>query len=198
MGWVYPRVGGEPAQPLEQAHLAAGLSPRGRGTLADNDVLRGIQRSIPAWAGNPLDWRPHYHLEEVYPRVGGEPLRAISQGEVRLGLSPRGRGTRTSAHVLRYIDGSIPAWAGNPSYRSRAASQGTVYPRVGGEPGHRHPVHHHDQGLSPRGRGTPAQRPRAGLPRRSIPAWAGNPYPTDATEAGDLVYPRVGGEPSCR
>ena len=51
----------------------AGLSPRGRGNLAQQSESVAQEGSIPAWAGEPLE-EAGYSLEQrVYPRVGGEP-----------------------------------------------------------------------------------------------------------------------------
>ena len=50
---VYPRVGGETYQEREKLRFDDGLSPRGRGNLAPDGTLAGIERSIPAWAGKP-------------------------------------------------------------------------------------------------------------------------------------------------
>ena len=95
-------------------------------------------------------------------------------GPARLGhqgLSPRGRGNRTSASSFPTPSGSIPAWAGEP------------FPGNGPK----------DDGLSPRGRGN-----RQGTTHRhdsagSIPAWAGEPTIPAAAGVQDEVYPRVGG-----
>ena len=48
-------------------------------------------------------------------------------------------------------------------------------------------------GLSPRGRGNPAEMDEAEIRRRSIPAWAGEPLGYDYPALGPAVYPRVGG-----
>ena len=91
---VYPRVGGgTPIQPYRQP-TRRGLSPRGRGN-------RGVQRgrlsgcrSIPAWAGEPLESGHTRHFCGVYPRVGG--------------------GTPHWSSSACLTRGSIPAWAGEP------------------------------------------------------------------------------------
>ena len=48
-------------------------------------------------------------------------------------------------------------------------------------------------GLSPRGRGNLAALYGADGAKRSIPAWAGEPYVTATHTEVDVVYPRVGG-----
>ena len=73
---VYPRVGGEPGPEGWNCNLSSGLSPRGRGTLAGAVWKQPRQRSIPAWAGNPLAYQKAHGKAPVYPRVGGEPPTA--------------------------------------------------------------------------------------------------------------------------
>ena len=50
------------------------------------------------------------------------------------------------------------------------------------------------KGLSPRGRGNRQHRQGGCTCSRSIPAWAGKPYPRAAVNRRATVYPRVGGE----
>ena len=54
---VYPRVGGATGEYGPEAPERRGLSPRGRGNLDGLDHLRLAYRSIPAWAGQPLEHR---------------------------------------------------------------------------------------------------------------------------------------------
>ena len=68
---VYPRVGGGTGKTAMGITGCPGLSPRGRGNRGLRIYPVRRQRSIPAWAGEPiasfvgdLDFR-------VYPRVGG-------------------------------------------------------------------------------------------------------------------------------
>ena len=49
------------------------------------------------------------------------------------------------------------------------------------------------EGLSPRGRGKPADTPSAGISHRSIPAWAGETFGFAIWAYRHAVYPRVGG-----
>ncbi len=72
------------------------------------------------------------------------------------GLSPRGRGNRSSLARSRWCsDGSIPAWAGEPSMPGMCSYRIGSIPAWAGEPyatrrpGSESPLH----GLSPRGRG---------------------------------------------
>ena len=69
---VYPRVGGETADPRRHGGPYEGLSPRGRGNLAPSVAEKSDRRSIPAWAGKPPRRAPFAKPRAVYPRVGGE------------------------------------------------------------------------------------------------------------------------------
>ena len=109
------------------------------------------------------------------------------------GLSPRGRGNPGLADRRRVDGGSIPAWAGQPSFVNFIRNLRTVYPRVGGATQHTKQGVPHIHGLSPRGRGNPPQRSHRFRRRRSIPAWAGQPERPWPTAPSTPVYPRVGG-----
>ena len=91
---------------------ARGLSPRGRGKRPSVNAALGLDRSIPAWAGETGIVNEVRRIKQVYPRVGGgnrERRRHICRAA---GLSPRGRGKlRQKAQPFRYRR-SIPAWAG--------------------------------------------------------------------------------------
>ena len=110
---VHPRVGGEHWFRTRYALLFTGSSPRGRGTPEYPDVAFDRLRFIPAWAGNTACPSHHERSPPVHPRVGGEHKRQATRAFGDGGSSPRGRGTRNSAHVGRCAPRFIPAWAGN-------------------------------------------------------------------------------------
>ena len=92
VGRVYPRVGGGTNEVKAISATVNGLSPRGRGNQGRGLVDRWFQRSIPAWAGEPLEHVVEANGVEVYPRVGGG-TDVYEACTYRLsGLSPRGRG----------------------------------------------------------------------------------------------------------
>ena len=72
-----------------------------------------------------------------------------------IGLSPRGRGNHAHLPMPRLRQGSIPAWAGEPSSQPHNAGSGRVYPRVGGGTASGLARGRNAAGLSPRGRGNP-------------------------------------------
>ena len=131
--WVYPRVGGETSKYSENSQWFRGLSPRGRGNHIDVVLEGTIWGSIPAWAGKPSSTIMPACYHGVYPRVGGETLHHHDLQTMYDGLSPRGRGNRTTHHACQARGWSIPAWAGKPSACSSPSANQKVYPRVGGE-----------------------------------------------------------------
>ena len=152
-----------------------------------------MNRSIPAWAGEPEPSSPRITAFTVYPRVGGGTLRGGWSPAPGRGLSPRGRGNPNPFPVLRRQVRSIPAWAGEPSSPPQPLKEDTVYPRVGGgtAPGARPP--RQATGLSPRGWGNHREDMPHELPQGSIPAWAGEPCGARRGCLRSGVYPRVGG-----
>ena len=129
---VYPRVGGATAASSLVASARFGLSPRGRGNQVRYGHWLSTLRSIPAWAGQPITIAAPQFLQSVYPRVGGATPRMGWWGDSDRGLSPRGRGNRSSGHSWRIGGRSIPAWAGQPKPSGGVQSAPSVYPRVGG------------------------------------------------------------------
>ncbi len=115
---VHPRVSGEHISPRCKVLRKGGSSPRERGTRKARGAGAGVQRFIPAWAGNtPTRCRP-MTIVSVHPRVGGEHGLEPWVAPAPNGSSPRGRGTpsacRRTSLALRFI----PAWAGNTRARS--------------------------------------------------------------------------------
>ena len=113
---VYPRVGGATRPLWNQPRASHGLSPRGRGNRRHHRCHPPGQRSIPAWAGQPMPTAPCWYLRRVYPRVGGATRGNLLNGVVMTGLSPRGRGNHADHHLVLGPFRSIPAWAGQPLF----------------------------------------------------------------------------------
>ena len=72
------------------------------------------KRSIPAWAGEPGFRHRKAPEDTVYPRVGGGTVCFIVTQPLAAGLSPRGRGNPQGEQLVPHMQGSIPAWAGEP------------------------------------------------------------------------------------
>ena len=79
---------------------------------------QGLDRSIPACAGEPVGpIRPaRYHA--VYPRVCGGTPRRNTTAVAMPGLSPRVRGNQPPVPPEFLAIGSIPACAGEPVYQA--------------------------------------------------------------------------------
>ena len=91
--------------------------------------------------------------------MGGGTFSSITAKGDPEGLSPRGRGNLLLYVVRVFIEGSIPAWAGEPLSWAREYGTSGVYPRVGGGTDVLGRTHFLFEGLSPRGRGN---RPEVG------------------------------------
>ena len=88
----------------------------------------------------------------------------------------------------------IPACAGNGSRWPRSARSAAVHPRVCGERWNDGTTDNHDDGSSPRVRGTAGPRARDQACLRFIPACAGNGTYSGHGAARVPVHPRVCGE----
>ena len=92
-------------------------------------------------------------------------------------------------------EGSIPACAGEPTFKAVCTVCSAVYPRVCG--GTRRPAAAAAKGLSPRVRGNLKRSWGPAVWLRSIPACAGEPRPYAGNLNAYEVYPRVcGGTPN--
>ena len=173
-----------------------GSSPRVRGT-ADRIGLALLKlRFIPARAGNGLDSLPRAWLLAVHPRACGERFTTFTDAIANSGSSPRVRGTDTArdpeGNELRFI----PARAGNGAGRTRPPATGTVHPRACGERSPVKSLKNANIGSSPRVRGTECGKQYVFLPRRFIPARAGNGRPPDMPLRRSTVHPRACGNGS--
>src|SRR5690606_17818111 len=109
----------------------------------------------------------------VDPRVCGGDTADFSKVDAAYGRSPRMRGRPEETGRRRIRRGSIPAYAGETSFRARSKARLRVDPRVCG--GDRSPMWRQtrQQGRSPRMRGRLAAKIEDTTARGSIPAYAG-------------------------
>ena len=173
-----------------------GLSPRLRGNRVDAPQRGAPARSIPAPAGEPPLHLRTTSPTGVYPRAcGGTPL-ASGLSQCSSGLSPRLRGNRPGIRQRDCGQRSIPAPAGEPTSLMTCHSNGAVYPRACGGTMISMRTPSPPAGLSPRLRGNLEDYWALGLPKRSIPAPAGEPQHRKREAPLDRVYPRAcGGTP---
>ena len=191
---VYPRWRGEHTPLLESGECYRGLSPLARGTLFVNCVCHGLQRFIPAGAGNTERRRlagfarrfipagagnTMHQLNTkvafpVYPRWRGEHKTQLVLKMIDVGLSPLARGTPCASNHSFGDTRFIPAGAGNTTVTKSVSGRVSVYPRWRGE---------HEStfinisctgGLSPLARGTRDYQRGQIIYCRFIPAGAGN------------------------
>ena len=110
---AHPRACGEHELLGKLTDVAAGSSPRLRGTPLDRARRAKPPRLIPAPAGNTWD-QPRHHLgPAAHPRACGEHLSMATSISLWSGSSPRLRGTPHHAATLGHLPRLIPAPAGN-------------------------------------------------------------------------------------
>ena len=190
---VYPRVCGGTSFTFESLINFQGLSPRVRGNRIQGRSYGGDCRSIPACAGEPPGSAYSESSIEVYPRVCGGTQAQESQADREEGLSPRVRGNPAGSPDFSEWPGSIPACAGEPSASLHLLDFVAVYPRVCGGTPSSHSRSMRMSGLSPRVRGNRTRHGLGAVPRRSIPACAGEPCLKAHSVRSQKVYPRVCG-----
>ena len=173
---------------------AFGSSPRGRGTRRPGYGAHHRGRFIPARAGNTLAFRVLNSRLPVHPRAGGEHISDRARGVVRIGSSPRGRGTPGRGAGTHRDQRFIPARAGNTLGLNSSGTPITVHPRAGGEHAQSSFAVEVIFGSSLRGRGTPTASRVRRTSRRFIPARAGNTSTNPIPPAPPAVHPRAGGE----
>ena len=109
----HPRVCGEQAQDAEINTSAPGSSPRVRGTVSGRRMLFANVGIIPACAGNSQQWAQTRRDQRDHPRVCGEQGKMSGSMNIRMGSSPRVRGTDLLTIITSVRLGIIPACAGN-------------------------------------------------------------------------------------
>ena len=149
--------------------------------------------SIPACAGEPPSAVPFPSRARVYPRVCGGTGSKPDPEDTIPGLSPRVRGNLTGMCSESLWRRSIPACAGEPSFRVASSGRSRVYPRVCGGTNVGSHTGTSVIGLSPRVRGNPNGAIVGGLGLGSIPACAGEPAVAIDPSGFGGVYPRVCG-----
>ena len=129
----------------------------------------------------------------VYPRLRGGSFRLSAISVALAGLSPPTRGILVSGFPYRALEGSIPAYAGDPAGSPPCRIYGKVYPRLRGGSGIGAASPARYGGLSPPTRGIHAALARVGQYLGSIPAYAGDPRKRTRGTSTAEVYPRLRG-----
>ncbi len=194
LGAVHPRACGEhrcrPGLPGDRD----GSSPRMRGTRQHAQHRGRGRRFIPAHAGNTRTPLALGLGRPVHPRACGEHVRGKKHPALRIGSSPRMRGTQYCAISRMLMVRFIPAHAGNTGAARRRPGSRAVHPRACGEHRHCHWRRSRCRGSSPRMRGTLGQSLRQQKLSRFIPAHAGNTRRQRQGPNPSAVHPRACGE----
>ena len=135
-------------------------------------------------------------LPAVYPRRCGEHPIATGTTPATTGLSPQVRGTPAVKTSFQSSLRFIPAGAGNTLVRMAHGPRRSVYPRRCGEHTRSSSAMRSRAGLSPQVRGTRSIHSGNSIPKRFIPAGAGNTGFDKAGRELASVYPRRCGEHS--
>ena len=187
---AYPRGRGGARRSAAPAAARYGLSPRTRGSPVADQRGVGPCGPIPADAGEPSAKPLMSCWRRAYPRGRGGAAAMRTACALRMGLSPRTRGSRPGRLHRRGQQGPIPADAGEPSGCSAANWAARAYPRGrGGAPGRIHIIDR-PHGLSPRTRGSLVARFERLGDRGPIPADAGEPRPPPPHARRPRAYPR--------
>ena len=152
---VYPRGCGGTLEAGVLPRCVAGLSPRVRGNHAGVSNSVGIERSIPAGAGEPSRTSRSPTPRTVYPRGCGGTAQPIAIIGGVTGLSPRVRGNQLGIPCVCGLYRSIPAGAGEPLNTKTYRQAQRVYPRGCGGTSLLFVYGLLRRGLSPRVRGNP-------------------------------------------
>ena len=165
-----------------------------RGTPVSGTRAKISDRIIPAYAGNTLRKTKRTVRARDHPRVCGEHRGMDTRPGIRLGSSPRMRGTHTAKIVCRDVVGIIPAYAGNTGSLFQPAIRLEDHPRVCGEHTYPYTFRNGKQGSSPRMRGTHVAGNATPVDSGIIPAYAGNTCSGYGRALWTRDHPRVCGE----
>ena len=191
---VHPRACGEQKASRFALCVAAGSSPRVRGTGRRSPARNAGKRFIPARAGNSAACWGRSPRRSVHPRACGEQVGYTGGKCFVYGSSPRVRGTvqdgKAAGEVVRFI----PARAGNSVHETTHSGRNPVHPRACGEQARQRSHIKSDTGSSPRVRGTELAIVAGQVLMRFIPARAGNRCRGPYRAAGRTVHPRACGE----
>ena len=171
---VHPCVRGERPAIWGANPLPPGSSLRTRGTVAGYRSTFAAMRFIPAYAGNGGRRHCCGRCRAVHPCVRGErPCWVFGRRQLSgSSLRTRGTGARRPWHPA--LQRFIPAYAGNGPNLPQRRRPRPVHPCVRGERVDELGCGHGEGGSSLRTRGTGKRGAAWMLPRRFIPAYAGN------------------------
>ena len=153
-----------------------------------------LHRFIPAYAGNSDSIEAYLEERSVHPRLRGELFILRTNSSITGGSSPLTRGTPPSRTVRSICLRFIPAYAGNSNSAKQQKELMAVHPRLRGELDQAPHCNAAGFGSSPLTRGTHLAQKFDALPKRFIPAYAGNSDSDSARYGARSVHPRLRGE----
>ena len=130
---AHPRSRGEHAEVLRYGRDLGGSSPLARGTRENLSSGRNTPGLIPARAGNTGNGTRLLWLAWAHPRSRGEHYGSLKERNRMLGSSPLARGTLHRPTRAGWLDGLIPARAGNTWIRLHDIVVIRAHPRSRGE-----------------------------------------------------------------
>ncbi len=151
---VHPRMRGERPPTIAATGRETGSSPHARGTCPLLPVRQGLERFIPACAGNATPPRTHHAPTTVHPRMRWERFPTSPSSRRAHGSSPHARGTHRAGDCRPARLRFIPACAGNARDLIAARDRRQVHPRMRGERSHATGGRVVRSGSSPHARGT--------------------------------------------
>ncbi len=120
---VHPRMRGERSPVTFNKGETYGSSPHARGTLYRTAWRLGLNRFIPACAGNAMGCIGTHQGRSVHPRMRGERLSSALEAKKSSGSSPHARGTHHPVVARSGAGRFIPACAGNADSREYQSSR---------------------------------------------------------------------------
>ena len=190
----HPRACGEHICINGTSLSSGGSSPRMRGTLGISMFSHTNDGIIPAHAGNTSTAMWASACSRDHPRACGEHVGLKLAAVPLSGSSPRMRGTRRRAELMRGGYGIIPAHAGNTCCLHAQSSTHRDHPRACGEHITRTFPAHYGRGSSPRMRGTRIMALSGTITGGIIPAHAGNTCLEAPSHFRQEDHPRACGE----
>ena len=190
----HPRACGEHNMRSYQYWMYRGSSPRMRGTLGISMFSHTNDGIIPAHTGNTSTAMWASACSRDHPRACGEHVGLKLAAVPLSGSSPRMRGTRRRAELMRGGYGIIPAHAGNTCCLHAQSSTHRDHPRACGEHITRTFPAHYGRGSSPRMRGTRIMALSGTITGGIIPAHAGNTCLEAPSHFRQEDHPRACGE----
>ncbi len=153
----HPRMRGERALTVGEILRTYGSSPHARGTRDPPELRQGMERIIPACAGNAIGPIKTRLPSADHPRMRGERREQLLRPHCVRGSSPHARGTLPFRRGEQVRVRIIPACAGNAAASSLRHRPASDHPRMRGERLARNRYTGLVTGSSPHARGTPHQ-----------------------------------------